>query len=111
MTKLRVMLADDQALVREGLKALVSGQPAMEVVGEAADVCSACPLAESLFPDVAVLGIAMAEACGAEAAGRLRRLCSTVKVLALSALAKATCACFWKAAPGATCSSARRPRS
>jgi DNA-binding NarL/FixJ family response regulator len=84
MTKLRIVLADDHAVVREGLKALINAQPAMEVVGEAADGRSVCQLAETLGPDVAVLDISMPEGCGAEATGRLRRQCPAVKVLALT---------------------------
>jgi DNA-binding NarL/FixJ family response regulator len=73
MTKLRVLMADDHAVVREGLKALVSAHAAMEVVGEAADGYAACQFAETLNPYVVVLDVSMPEVCGAEAAGQLRR--------------------------------------
>jgi DNA-binding NarL/FixJ family response regulator len=84
MPTLRIVLADDHAVVREGIKALINAQPTMEVVGEAADGRNACQLAETLRPDVAVLDISMPEICGAEATGRLRRQCPAVKVLALT---------------------------
>ncbi len=50
MGKLRVLLADDHAVVREGLRALIDAQPDLEVVGEAADGESACRKADELLP-------------------------------------------------------------
>lgn len=82
--KLRVLLADDHAVVREGLKALINAQADMEVVGEAADGQAACRLAIELEPEVAVLDVSLPVVCGAEVAARLRRDCPRVKVLALT---------------------------
>ena len=48
MTKLRILLADDHVVVREGLKALINRQPDMEVVGETGDGSSACEAAARL---------------------------------------------------------------
>ena len=84
MIKLRILLADDHAVVREGLKALVNAQPDMEVVGEAADGRAAWQLATELRPDVAVMDVSMPALGGAEATTRLRRDCPDVKVLALT---------------------------
>jgi DNA-binding NarL/FixJ family response regulator len=56
----------------------------MEVVGEAAEGGSICQLAEALRPDVAVLDVSTPEMGGVQAAGRLKRACPAVKVLALS---------------------------
>ncbi|MBV8231466.1 MAG: response regulator transcription factor [Planctomycetaceae bacterium] len=84
MIKLRILLADDHAVVREGLKALVNAQPDMEVVGEAADGRAAWQLATELRPDVVVMDVSMPALCGAEATTRLRRDCPDVKVLALT---------------------------
>ena len=59
MTRLRVLLAEDHAIVREGLRALLDAQPDMEVVGEAADGREALEAAKGLAPDVVVMDISM----------------------------------------------------
>jgi DNA-binding NarL/FixJ family response regulator len=84
MAELRVLLADDHAVVREGLKALVNARAGMAVCGEAADGLSACEQAERLLPDVVVMDVSMPELNGARAAERLRQACPQVKVLALT---------------------------
>ena len=81
---LRVVLADDHAVVREGLKALVNAQPDMRVVGEAADGEAAWRAATILAPDVLVMDLSMPRLGGAEATSRVRRDCPAVKVLALT---------------------------
>ena len=81
---LRIVLADDHAVVREGLKALVNAQPDMCVVGEAEDGEMAWRAACELVPDVLVLDLSMPLLGGAEATARIRRDCPTVKVLALT---------------------------
>lgn len=57
--KIRVMLADDHAIVRAGLRALLEAQPDFEVVGEAGTGDEAVELAQSLEPDVAIMDISM----------------------------------------------------
>ena len=84
MSKLRVFLADDHAIVREGLKALINGQVGMEVVGEAADGRTACARAKEIRPDVVVMDVAMPELNGVQATRELRAQCPDVKVLALT---------------------------
>ena len=84
MAKLRVFLADDHAVVREGLKALVNAQPAMAVVGEAADGLSACAQVALLAPDVVVMDVSMPGLSGSQATARLRLECPAVRVLALT---------------------------
>ena len=84
MPKLRVLLADDHPVVREGLKVLINGQPGMEVVGEAADGRTACARAAELRPDVVVMDVSMPEMNGVEATRELRERCPDVKVLALT---------------------------
>jgi len=81
---LRVVLADDHAVVREGLKALVNAQSDMRVVGEAADGEAAWRAAKELKPDVLVMDLSMPLLGGAEATERVRRDCPDVKVLALT---------------------------
>ena len=84
MPKLRVLLADDHAVVREGLKALINSHLDMEVVGEAADGRSACAKATELCPDVVVMDVSMPLVNGVEATREVRRLRPEVKVLALT---------------------------
>jgi DNA-binding NarL/FixJ family response regulator len=84
MPNLRVFLADDHAVVREGLKALVSAQPGMEVSGEASDGQTACQQIQELQPDVVVMDVSMPEMSGAETTAQLKHTCPHVKVLALT---------------------------
>jgi DNA-binding NarL/FixJ family response regulator len=84
MGDIRVFLADDHAVVREGLKALITGQPGMAVVGEAADGLAACEQVPRLRPDVVVMDVSMPGLAGAQATERLRQECPAVKVLALT---------------------------
>lgn len=82
--KIRVFLADDHMVVREGLKSLVNAQTDMHVVGEAAGGGEAARAACELVPDVVVMDVSMPDMSGAEATERLRRECPRVKVLALT---------------------------
>lgn len=84
MAKLRVLLADDHAVVREGLKALINGHLDMEVVGEAADGRTVCSRATELCPDVVVMDVSMPFVNGVEATREVRRLRPEIKVLALT---------------------------
>lgn len=84
MSKLRVFLADDHMVVREGLKSLVNAQPDMHVVGEADNGGAAWRGACQLVPDVVVMDVSMPDMTGAEATERLRRECPQVRVLALT---------------------------
>lgn len=81
---IRVVIADDHAIVREGLRVLVSAQPGFEVVGEAADGQEAWQLACDLKPDVIVLDLSMPVMGGAETAERISRDCAEVRILALT---------------------------
>ena len=73
MSDLRIVLADDHAVVREGLKSLIDAHPGMVVVGEAADGRTACELVERLHPDVAVLDVSMPKMSGGQATERIRQ--------------------------------------
>lgn len=84
MTKLRVFVADDHTLMREGLRLLIDRQPDMEVIGEAADGVNAWRQARELRPDVVVMDVSLPELSGAQATERLKAACPTVRVLALS---------------------------
>jgi DNA-binding NarL/FixJ family response regulator len=82
--RVRVMLADDHEVVREGLKSLVGAQPDMEVIGEANDGLAAVQLAHELAPDVLVMDISMPGLNGLKATERVKQFCPQVKVLALT---------------------------
>jgi DNA-binding NarL/FixJ family response regulator len=68
---IRVLIADDQDIVRAGLRMILDAQPGIEVVGEAADGREAIALARALRPDVCLLDIRMPEMDGIEATRRL----------------------------------------
>ncbi len=84
MSKLRIFLADDHAIIREGLKALIEAQPDMIVVGETDNGRAAWREAKALQPDVVVMDISMPELNGAKATELLKRDCPETKVLALT---------------------------
>lgn len=84
-TMLRVFLADDHPILRNGLRSLLEAQPDMEVVGEASDGSSAIDAVRELQPDVAVIDVSMPRLSGTQATEQLRRESPAVKVLALSA--------------------------
>jgi DNA-binding NarL/FixJ family response regulator len=81
---IRVVIADDHAIVREGLRSLVEAQPGLEVIGEAGDGQEAWQRACELAPDVLVLDLSMPGVGGAEAAERITRECPNVRILALT---------------------------
>jgi DNA-binding NarL/FixJ family response regulator len=85
MSRIRVLLADDHAVVRAGLRTLFDARTDIEVVAEAADGEEAARLAAELNPDVAVLDFAMPGLNAAAATARLRAEAPAVKVLVLSA--------------------------
>lgn len=82
--KLRILLADDHAILREGLAMLINAQSDMEVVAQAASGREALQLAENTKPDIAVLDVSMPNMGGAEAARAIRARCPATRVLALT---------------------------
>ena len=84
MSKLRVFLADDHAVVREGLKSLINAQMDMEVCGEAADGETAWERLRGSQAMVAVVDVSMPKLNGADLTRRITQECPSVKVLALT---------------------------
>ncbi len=87
MTKIRVGLVDDHALVRLGLKTLIDDQPDMQVVGEAGTAAEAVKMAESLRPQVVLMDIRLPGEGGLEAARRIVERLPEVKVVMLTSFA------------------------
>jgi DNA-binding NarL/FixJ family response regulator len=81
---IRVIVADDHHLVRQGIRALLEKADGIEVVGEAADGQEAVELVERLVPDVLVMDIAMPRLSGDQAIGRVRALRVATQVVILS---------------------------
>jgi DNA-binding NarL/FixJ family response regulator len=81
---IRVVLADDEALVRDGMRTIISLEPDLEVVGEAADGAEAVRLAADLAPDVVLLDIRMPVLDGLEATHRILSGPEAPKVIVLT---------------------------
>ena len=84
MKKLRVLLADDHKVVRDGLRLLIDGQRDMRVVGEAGNGKEALRQARDLKPDVVVMDLSMPELNGLQATERLKAERPEIKVVALT---------------------------
>ena len=80
----RLVLADDHVMFREGLRALLERWPEVEIVGEAGNGTEAVDLARQLRPDVMVMDIGMPEMNGLEATRLITRELPDVKVLILT---------------------------
>ncbi|WP_045740701.1 response regulator [Actinoplanes rectilineatus] len=80
----RILLADDHALVRRGVRLILDGEPDLEVIAEAADGVEALELARVDPPDLAVLDIAMPRMTGLQAARELSRRLPDTKILILT---------------------------
>jgi len=80
----RVLVADDHAIVRQGLRAILDTEPDIEVVGEAADGREAVRKALALHPDVVVMDVSMPRMNGLEATARIAKASASVKIVALT---------------------------
>lgn len=84
MSKMKILLADDHTVVRQGLKALLAAEDDMEIVGEADNGRQAVQMAKKFLPDVIVMDIAMPVLNGLEATRQITRSLPSAKVLILS---------------------------
>ena len=84
MERIRILLADDHNVLREGMRLLLERQPGFEVVGEASDGRETIVLVEELQPDVVIMDIAMPNLNGIEATRRITERSPRVGVVILS---------------------------
>jgi two-component system, NarL family, response regulator NreC len=82
--RLRVVLADDQTILRHGLRAILDAEPDLEVIGEASNMQDAIALSRRLLPDVVITDVAFSSGIEVQAISQLRRECPGVRVLLLT---------------------------
>lgn len=81
---IKILLADDHQIIRDGLASLLQVESDMKIVAQAKDGLSAVKLTQQLSPDVVVMDIAMPDLNGIEAAYQIADICPNVKIIALS---------------------------
>jgi two-component system, NarL family, response regulator NreC len=81
---LKILLADDQGVVRRGMRALLETEPGVEIVAEASDGQEALRLCDAAVPDIAILDIAMPRLNGIDVAARARKRRPELRVIVLS---------------------------
>lgn len=84
MTKTKVLIVDDHAMFREGVRAMLQGYDDMDIVGEAKDGKEAIEMIRQLAPDVVLMDVSMPTMNGPEATRRIHKDIPTAKVLALT---------------------------
>lgn len=84
LERIRILIADDHAVVREGLRALIESRPDLELVGEAADGAAAVEKARELQPDVILMDLVMPRKSGVEAIADITRENPAARILVLT---------------------------
>jgi DNA-binding NarL/FixJ family response regulator len=84
MSSVRILLADDHAMLRDGVRMVLEAHPGFEVVGTADNGREAVALAHTLHPDIAVLDVAMPELNGLDATREIRACCPDTEIVILS---------------------------
>jgi len=87
MDKIRVLVVDDESVVREGIVAILSLQPTLDVVGEALDGIQAVEMARTIKPDVILLDLAMPKQDGLTTISGLKEILPDVRILVLTSFA------------------------
>lgn len=88
MDAIRILIADDHAIVREGLRTLIGSEPGIELVGEAADGEEAVQKARTLQPDVVLMDLVMPRKDGLEAIREIKRENPEISILVLTSFAE-----------------------
>jgi len=87
ISSIRILIADDHAIVRKGIRALLSTEQDVEIVGEAGDGAEAVALAKTLVPDVVLMDLVMPKMDGIEATRQITSQLQGVKILVLTSFA------------------------
>lgn len=82
--KIKIVIADDHAMFRDGIKAMIELEPSMEVIGEADNEISILEVCQSKMPDVVLMDISMGNTDGIVVTQKLKKLMPELKVLAVS---------------------------
>jgi two-component system, NarL family, response regulator LiaR len=88
MSAVRVLIADDHAIVREGLRTLISNEPGMALVGEAANGIEAVAQTRALHPDVVLMDLMMPHKNGLEAITEIKQENPEIRILVLTSFAE-----------------------
>jgi DNA-binding NarL/FixJ family response regulator len=81
MAKIRIVLADDHVILRQGTRQLLEHEPDIEVVGEASDGAEAVELVSKLTPDIVIIDVAMPGMNGIEATKKIKEILPGTKIL------------------------------
>jgi DNA-binding NarL/FixJ family response regulator len=84
MSKIRILLADDHVILRQGTRQLLENESDMEVVGEASNGAEAVELVEKFKPDIVIIDVAMPIMNGIEATKKIKEILPGIKILVLT---------------------------